>query len=226
MSTRPNECGLCGLDHPSATPCKPTRRMKGHVQHGAAGTPEDFSHWRVTTDTLTGKRFRWNHTVVYAGHTVPARTTARSATWLHPSRVRPALLAALNPPDPRAAWSRVAWSGTVASCAATLLQPASSTTTAHAMRPTRARSRYRAPRQWPSATSGRRAQRRRWASRAPTWRRRRCRTPAPSAARRPHTLRTGRCGRGLTVRGCARPATTSGTKSRSTHEALQRQAAL
>jgi hypothetical protein len=87
--------------------------MKGHVQHGAAGTPEDFSHWRVTTDTLTGKRFRWNHTVVYAGHTVPARTTARSATWLHPSRVRPALLAALNPPDPRAAWVA---SGMVGNC--------------------------------------------------------------------------------------------------------------
>jgi hypothetical protein len=93
--------------------------MKGHVQHGAAGTPEDFSYWRVTTDTLTGKKFRWNHTVVFAGHTVPARSTARRSTWLHPSRVPPALLAELNPPKvtlPTAAEHR-------ASCDGTLLPP-------------------------------------------------------------------------------------------------------
>ena len=59
--------------------------LKGHVQHGAVGTAEDFSHWRVTIDTQTGQRFRWNHTVIY-GKVVPARTTARAHSWLHPTR--------------------------------------------------------------------------------------------------------------------------------------------
>jgi len=56
---------------------------------------------KTTTDIYTGKPFRWNSTV---GHVsadgiktiVPARYTSRTATWLHPSRVKPELLAKLN----------------------------------------------------------------------------------------------------------------------------------
>ena len=55
---------------------------------------------RTTTDTLTGKPFRWNDTVRVKsdGHLirVPARCTARSSTHLHPDRVLPKLLLELN----------------------------------------------------------------------------------------------------------------------------------
>ena len=51
---------------------------------------------RTTTDTYTGRPFRWNMTVEVGGIDVPARCTARTLTYLHPDRVRPALLALLN----------------------------------------------------------------------------------------------------------------------------------
>lgn len=58
-------------------------------------------HMRVTTDTLTGKPFRWNTTSVLKTQDgqswcVPERQTATSATFLHPARVPAKLLAALN----------------------------------------------------------------------------------------------------------------------------------
>ena len=57
---------------------------------------------RTTTDTLTGKPFRWNSTCVHIADddtrlVVPQRMTTRDANWLHPSRVLPSLLAKLNP---------------------------------------------------------------------------------------------------------------------------------
>jgi hypothetical protein len=57
---------------------------------------------RTTTDTLTGKAFRWNITCeAYDDQgrkvTVPARLTKTTSVHLHPSRVLPALLAQLNP---------------------------------------------------------------------------------------------------------------------------------
>lgn len=57
---------------------------------------------RRTIDMQTGKPFRWNTTVVYATKDgrniiVPARMGTRTATHLHPDRVPPSLLAALNP---------------------------------------------------------------------------------------------------------------------------------
>lgn len=56
---------------------------------------------RITTDTLTGKPFRWNDTVQVNTATgpviVPARYTTRTAEHLHPDRVTPRLLRELNP---------------------------------------------------------------------------------------------------------------------------------
>jgi len=56
---------------------------------------------KTTIDTLTGKPFRWNGTCIYElkdgqRWIVPQRMTTRSAEWLHPGRVVPALLAKLN----------------------------------------------------------------------------------------------------------------------------------
>lgn len=56
---------------------------------------------QVTTDTLTGKPFRWNSSVIVVMKDgrkikVPARHTSRTATHLHPSRTPLALLAKLN----------------------------------------------------------------------------------------------------------------------------------
>ncbi len=61
---------------------------------------------KVTTDTHTGKPFRWNSTVLYRlddGRElfVPARYSSRTATHLHPTRVRAEVLARLNPKDKR-----------------------------------------------------------------------------------------------------------------------------
>lgn len=53
---------------------------------------------KTTIDTLTGKPFRYNTTVLYQGKVVPARVTSCSATHLHPNRVSAELLAELNPP--------------------------------------------------------------------------------------------------------------------------------
>ncbi len=53
---------------------------------------------RTTTDTYTGKRFRWNTTALMYGWIVPARMTSRGFTELHPDRVPPKLLRELNPP--------------------------------------------------------------------------------------------------------------------------------
>lgn len=57
---------------------------------------------RTTTDTLTGKPFRWNSTCTFQDYdgtrtTVPQRMTGRTCTFLHPSRTLPALLRELNP---------------------------------------------------------------------------------------------------------------------------------
>jgi hypothetical protein len=56
---------------------------------------------RTTTDTFTGKPFRWNDVVevLQGGHLVrvPARMTTRTFTYLNPSRVPAELLATLNP---------------------------------------------------------------------------------------------------------------------------------
>lgn len=58
---------------------------------------------RTTTDTYTGKPFRWNATCVHQKDgkfiRVPARYTSRTAEWLHPSRVPAKLLAELNPEE-------------------------------------------------------------------------------------------------------------------------------
>jgi hypothetical protein len=53
---------------------------------------------RTTTDIYTGKRFRWNETVIErdSGLLTPGRATTRSATHLHPSRVPRRLLVELN----------------------------------------------------------------------------------------------------------------------------------
>lgn len=56
---------------------------------------------KTTTDTFTGKPFRWNSTCQYELNdgqrwVVPQRMTNRTAMWLHPERVVPRLLAALN----------------------------------------------------------------------------------------------------------------------------------
>ena len=56
---------------------------------------------KTTTDTLTGKGFRWNTIVTFSypdGATikVPGRCTSSTEDFLHPARVRPALLAELN----------------------------------------------------------------------------------------------------------------------------------
>lgn len=70
---------------------------------GADGSfPLDFAPgpMRSTIDTYAGTRFRWNCTVVVDGVRVPGRSTSRTAMHLHPSRVRPAMLAALNPGEP------------------------------------------------------------------------------------------------------------------------------
>jgi hypothetical protein len=55
---------------------------------------------RITRDTHTGKRFRWNITATWpsVGNLCgPARCTSRTATELHPTRVPLALLTELNP---------------------------------------------------------------------------------------------------------------------------------
>ena len=52
---------------------------------------------RTTTDTRTGKRFRWNTTVKVDGLLVPAGSTRRKSTWFHPNRVSKQLLRELNP---------------------------------------------------------------------------------------------------------------------------------
>ena len=51
---------------------------------------------KVTTDTHTGKPFRWNTTVEYFGFVVPARSTPLVDTCLHPARVPVKLLRKLN----------------------------------------------------------------------------------------------------------------------------------
>jgi hypothetical protein len=63
------------------------------------GEPLDLidGSMKTTIDTYTGKRFRWNETVFYAGFVVPARCTSRTAEHLHPHRVPAKLLARLNP---------------------------------------------------------------------------------------------------------------------------------
>jgi hypothetical protein len=62
---------------------------------------------RSTTDTYTGKRFRWNETVLIAypnGTRIatPSRLTTRDSIHLDPSRVPVDLLAELNPEIARA----------------------------------------------------------------------------------------------------------------------------
>jgi hypothetical protein len=52
---------------------------------------------KTTTDTFTGKRFRYNEIVSYLGFKVPGRTTARTSTHLAPGRIEPKLWARLNP---------------------------------------------------------------------------------------------------------------------------------
>jgi hypothetical protein len=56
---------------------------------------------RTTTDTYTGKRFRYNGTCAYtlrdgSKWIVPQRMTTRTCEWLHPGRTPDKLLAALN----------------------------------------------------------------------------------------------------------------------------------
>lgn len=63
---------------------------------------------RTCKDNLTGKPFRWNTTVIVDGVTVPARSTSRTATHLHPHRVPPALLHELNP-EPSSEPRTVEW---------------------------------------------------------------------------------------------------------------------
>ena len=60
---------------------------------------------KTTIDTWTGTRFRYNSVCLYrlkdgSEWYVPERQTSRSATWLHPGRVPPKLLAELNPGRP------------------------------------------------------------------------------------------------------------------------------
>lgn len=56
---------------------------------------------KTTTDIYTGYPFEWDSTVKYmlvggSIWVVPARSTAPTPTYLHPSRVLPDLLAELN----------------------------------------------------------------------------------------------------------------------------------
>jgi hypothetical protein len=51
---------------------------------------------RTTTDTYTGKPFRWNEEVRFKGFVVPCRSTTRDSVWLHPARVPDKLLRELN----------------------------------------------------------------------------------------------------------------------------------
>ena len=51
---------------------------------------------KTTTDTFTGKPFRWNCTTEVHGVTTPAYETTRAATYLHPDRVPADLLNKLN----------------------------------------------------------------------------------------------------------------------------------
>ena len=56
---------------------------------------------KTTTDTFTGKPFRWNSTCIYRSDEgqeiiVPERITSRTSEMLHPSRVPASLLAKLN----------------------------------------------------------------------------------------------------------------------------------
>lgn len=55
---------------------------------------------KATTDTLTGKAFRWNGTCTLktsrGDFVVPQRCTSRTSEYLHPSRVPANLLATLN----------------------------------------------------------------------------------------------------------------------------------
>lgn len=59
---------------------------------------------KTTTDTLTGKPFRYNSTDIHVSEdgtrtVVPARYTQSDAIWLHPNRTPAKLLARLNPPN-------------------------------------------------------------------------------------------------------------------------------
>jgi hypothetical protein len=51
---------------------------------------------RKTTDTKTGKPFRWNVTILIDGLRVPARRTSRGRAHLTPDRVLPQVLWRLN----------------------------------------------------------------------------------------------------------------------------------
>ena len=52
---------------------------------------------KTTTDTYSGKQFRYNEIVSYLAYNVPGRTTARTSTHLAPGRIQPKLWAQLNP---------------------------------------------------------------------------------------------------------------------------------
>lgn len=51
---------------------------------------------RYTTDLGTGTRFAYNETARYLGFIVPSWCGKNDSRHLHPARVNPALLAALN----------------------------------------------------------------------------------------------------------------------------------
>jgi hypothetical protein len=51
---------------------------------------------RKTTDTKTGKSFRWNIAILVDGLWVPGRRTSRGTAHLQPDRVLPNLLWRLN----------------------------------------------------------------------------------------------------------------------------------
>jgi hypothetical protein len=80
----------------------PNLALCGAEAPGNSARAEEARQMKITTDLYTGKPFRWNTTVLHRAPdgkltTVPARSTSRSSTWLHPSRVPAALLAELNP---------------------------------------------------------------------------------------------------------------------------------
>ena len=52
---------------------------------------------RVTTDTYSGKPFRWNETIVMYGIVTVSRVMKTKTVDLHPSRVPVRLLNELNP---------------------------------------------------------------------------------------------------------------------------------
>ena len=57
---------------------------------------------RTTTDTYTGKRFRWNTTARVEGLATPAWCGANSFFYLHPTRTTTKLLLTLNKDDTEA----------------------------------------------------------------------------------------------------------------------------